>query len=123
MVRRNGIIRCRIHSCERMENMGLQHKQKTKKKRGRWFVHLVVFVMVQVIFYLRDTFGWKIFNLNNVGLWFEETVRPITWLQLYDLQILNYITLVWGVLLLLDGILSFYNYWGERRKKTSTYPS
>ncbi|WP_010094293.1 hypothetical protein [Ornithinibacillus scapharcae] len=90
--------------------MGHQEKQETKKKRASWFVHLIVFVLVQIGFMMRETFDWEIFNLNNVGLWFEETVGPITWLQLYDLQILNYVTLIWGALLLIDGMLSLRKY-------------
>lgn len=103
--------------------MSNKEQQVTRKKRGSWFVHLIVFVVVQIGFFLRENLEWTIFDLNNVGLWFEETMPPIKWMQLYDLKILNYVTLIWGILLLLDGLLTIRKNVNSRREKVSTSSS
>lgn len=81
-------------------------KQKTYKFRFTWLLHLLLFVIVQIIFSLTDGAKiWIIFNLNDLG---EKFVATFDWLfnsfQLYDSKQLNYVTVVWIGALLLHGV-------------------
>lgn len=81
-------------------------EQKSSKYRFAWLIHLLVFVMAQVIFTFFDGAKvWMIFNLNDMG---KKGVAYFDWLfgsfQVYDSEQLNFVTVVWIIALVLHGI-------------------
>ena len=80
-------------------------EQKSSKYRFAWLIHLLVFVMAQVIFTLFDGAKiWMIFNLNDVG---KKALEYVDWLfgffQVYESEQLNFVTVVWLGALILHG--------------------
>ncbi|WP_051359382.1 YfzA family protein [Paucisalibacillus globulus] len=83
-------------------------RTQTALKSYGWYIHLLTFVIVQVLFFVfDDVTGWKnIFNLNDVGEWAISKLSPIwEWFHVYNKPQFNLITVIWGLILIIDGFL------------------
>ncbi|KKB41390.1 hypothetical protein ACFSCZ_17475 [Siminovitchia sediminis] len=82
-----------------------------KEEREGWYIHLVIFVIAQIVFWNIDNFtGWQDFNLNQIGEFF----------QIYEDPKINQVNAVWGVILFIDFIWSFsYTIWPKKEKSSS----
>ncbi|WP_106498542.1 hypothetical protein [Lentibacillus sp. Marseille-P4043] len=82
-----------------------------RKIRYCWWIHLLIFVSAQLAFFIVDNYShWVIFNLNPLGEWVEANLSYLwDWIQLYEYQLFNLVTVVWGIALIIDGIISFFN--------------
>lgn len=83
-----------------------------KVKKFGWFIHLLIFASVQFYFFMFDGYsGWHIFNLNPMGEWAVDNLSPLVeWFQLYENDHFNLVTLGWGVILIIDGLVSISVY-------------
>ncbi|KYC89918.1 hypothetical protein B4102_3925 [Heyndrickxia sporothermodurans] len=82
-----------------------------REERKGWYIHLLIFVIAQLIFLNTSSFaGWQGINLNHIGNWF----------QIYEDQSINQANGVWGVILVIDFIWSFsYTIWPKKEKSKS----
>ncbi|WP_404452218.1 hypothetical protein LG329_17960 [Virgibacillus necropolis] len=93
-----------------------------RKKRRGWYIHLLIFVIVQLVFSTFDGFSdWPIFNLNPYGEWFVYDLNPLgEWFQIYKSQEINLLNFIWVITLIIHGLGSLsYTIW-PRKDKTST---
>lgn len=93
-----------------------------KKKRRNWFIHLIIFMMGQFAFFILDDYAhWTIFNLNPLGEWIEANLSHLwSWIQLYEFHLFNLVTMIWGLLVIIDGImLLFYASFQRKRNHLS----
>ncbi|MDY0409664.1 hypothetical protein ACFFIS_05580 [Virgibacillus soli] len=92
-----------------------------RKSRMIWYVHLVVFVIFQIGFFISQDFVvWKVFNLNQFGEWFVSKLTFLEWIQIHDLKQFNDVTGVWGITLIIHGLCSFiYSFWPRKEKPTT----
>lgn len=93
-----------------------------RKKRRVWYIHLLIFVIVQLVFSTFDgSSDWLIFNLNSSGQWLVNDLDPLgDWFQFYDSPKINLLNFVWGIALIMHGLSSlFYTIW-PKKEKTST---
>ena len=98
-------------------------RTKARKSRFIWYIHILIFTIVQLVFFILDgDIGrdWDINGLNSMGNWvvFNNPLRE--WVQIHNSQPLNGITATWGILLLLHGVLVICNtIWSEKEKLTT----
>ncbi|MEI3607692.1 hypothetical protein SPD48_18570 [Pseudogracilibacillus sp. SE30717A] len=80
------------------------------KKYGRWYFFLFIFVLLQIAFFFLDGYeGWHLFQLNPFGEWTMNYVSPLVdWLPLYTNSYFNLVTIVWGIVLTIEGIIFLY---------------
>lgn len=78
-----------------------------KEEREGWYIHLLIFIIAQIIFINISSFAnWQAFSLNQVGNWF----------QIYKDQKINQVNSVWGIILIIDFFWSFsYTFWPKKR--------
>ena len=76
-----------------------------KMFRG-WPTHLIIFVAFQIMFILFDGSPiWGIFNMNNLGMRLVEVLQPFfDHFRPYTSEQLNYVTAVWGIVVVGHGI-------------------
>jgi len=75
---------------------------------GKWLLHLTVFSIFQMIFMLTDGSPfWTFLNPNNVGEMLKDIFKPIfDHFQIYSSTHLNYVTVVWGTVVVVHGVIS-----------------
>lgn len=83
-----------------------------KRKKFGWLIHLVIFLIIQFVFFRLDGYsGWHIFRLNPQGEWAVDKLSPLVeWFQLYEYEYFNLVTVGWGVVLIIDILASLYSY-------------
>lgn len=76
-------------------------------KYGRWYFFLFIFVLLQITFFFLDGYKeWHLFQLNPFGEWTMNYVSPfVDWLPLYTNSYFNLVTIVWGIVLTVEGII------------------
>ncbi|SET47798.1 hypothetical protein SAMN05216389_11256 [Oceanobacillus limi] len=81
-----------------------------EKKRRNWYIHLLIFAILQLVFFIFDNrFSWSIFGLNDIGEWFVSDFTSLKeGVQIYDSQPLNSLLVIWGIVLLIDTIITLY---------------
>ncbi|MTW88203.1 hypothetical protein F3157_21660 [Virgibacillus dakarensis] len=96
-----------------------------QKKLCSWYIHLLIFVSAQVAFFIFDHYpDWHLFNLNPLGEWVKGNFLNHLggWVQIYKIEQFNWITVFWGIgiVLIIDGLISFsYTIW-QSKKSSST---
>ncbi|AVD57090.1 MULTISPECIES: YfzA family protein [Heyndrickxia] len=83
------------------------HANAAKKRYG-WYIHLLIFVLAQLVFFIFDNVSASknIFNLNDYGKWSVSAISPIyDWLQIYKSPQFNLIFVIWGAILIIDGLI------------------
>lgn len=103
-----------------MLKKGNQNHTQTKIRQYGWYIHLLIFVMVQLIFFaFDDVTGWKnIFNLNAGGEWVVSKLSPIwEWFHLYNKPQFNLITVVWGSILIIGGLIRIFGVFRHNEEK------
>ncbi|AEP00038.1 MULTISPECIES: YfzA family protein [Heyndrickxia] len=86
------------------------HVKATKKRHG-WYIHLLIFVIAQFVFFIFDNVsGWKnIFNLNDYGKWAVSALSPIyDWIPIYKSPQFNLIFVIWGAILIIDCLIRMF---------------
>ncbi|SET47095.1 YfzA-like protein [Oceanobacillus limi] len=91
-----------------------------RKKRRTWYIHLFIFAIVQILLLIFEgASDWLIFNLNPVGEWVLATIPIAEWVPLHNNESINFLTAVWGIVVILHGIVSFsYMIWPRESKST-----
>ncbi|GEN83801.1 hypothetical protein SLU01_21130 [Sporosarcina luteola] len=76
---------------------------------AKWLLHLTAFVVFQILFLLTDgSRFWNILNLNKAGEKVVAFLHPFfNQFLIYSSEHLNYVTAVWGVVVVVDGIFKF----------------
>lgn len=92
-------------------------RPSTRSKIGGWPLNLTLFVAFQILFILfDDTSIWDILNLNKLG---EEVIvflQPFfDWFQPYESAELNYVTAIWGLVVVVHGIVWLVGLLRKRR--------
>ncbi|MCG7345999.1 YfzA family protein [Sporosarcina sp. ACRSL] len=90
-------------------------KQEDNRSNARrnifrgWPIHLLLFVAFQIMFILFDGSSiWRIFNPNNLGMKLIDSLHPFfERFQPYTSEQLNYVTAVWGFVVVGHGIAWF----------------
>lgn len=79
-----------------------------RSNSGKWLFHFVLFAAFQVLFLLTDGARvWDIFGLSKFGEKLVAFLHPFfDQFQIYSSERLNYVTAVWGVVILVHGIAS-----------------
>ena len=85
-----------------------QHLTDGRKARKRWYNHLLLFVVVLLLFWIFDGSTWTIFNLNPVGEWALANIPLGQLIPIYESEHFNWLTAVWGIILITHGIVSFF---------------
>jgi len=84
--------------------MGVENRPKTV--RG-WLIHLLIFILVQGFFMLTDSWKmWAFIYFNDGGK--SVVLIMNTYLGnilLYTTDLFNLITIVWGIILIVSGVL------------------
>ena len=94
------------------------NRVSARKKRVKWYLHVLIFAVIQFVFYTLDGYnGWHIFNLNPLGEKAVQFLSPfIDWFQIYEYPYFKLVTVIWGVILIIDGVHSFfYPVWSKRK--------
>ncbi|MFD1435547.1 YfzA family protein [Kroppenstedtia eburnea] len=99
---------------------GLRKKQARQTARSiipRWLLHLSIFAIFQLLFILFDgSRMWIIFNLNDNGEKMVSLLRPLfDGIQFYASEQLNYVTVVWGIVVVVHGVVSLVE-WMQNKK-------
>lgn len=90
----------------------------SSKKRYEWFVHILVFTVVQGIFLIFDGYeGWHIFYLNDMGKRVVHRLTPLTEnFRIYESTALNTVTVIWGIWLVLHGVVCMIKNFRDKRE-------
>src|SRR5699024_372212 len=94
------------------------NRVSARKKRVKWYLHVLIFAVMQFVFYTLDGYnGWHIFNLNSLGEKAVQFLSPLVeWFAVYENPHFNLVTVVWGIILIINGLLSlFYPAWSKRK--------
>ncbi|SDC64965.1 YfzA family protein [Shouchella lonarensis] len=85
--------------------------QKVDHDDGRlsWFIWLGLFVLVQFIFAIIEHFSWPLLGANRFGDQLAHFIQLEEWFTLHQSTGANLVTLIWGALLLLNGISRIVN--------------
>lgn len=88
-----------------------------RSNSGKWLLHLTAFVVFQILFLLTDgSRFWNILNLNKVGEKVVAFLHPFfNQFLIYSSEHLNYVTAVWGVVVVVDGIFKFVLWLNSQR--------
>ena len=91
-----------------------------KIKRRRFYIHLIIFAIAQITFFIMDGYShWTIFNLNPIGEWVEVNLSHLwKWVQIYDYEMFNLLTVTWVIVLLIGGLVSFFHNFLSKRGKS-----
>ncbi|QKI80926.1 hypothetical protein [Kroppenstedtia eburnea] len=99
---------------EEKKNYGRLH---ARGQRRGWYLHLLLFLIAHFVFaYL---FGWK--PASGVGGWVETWIDSWNTPELFPFrkEEVNQISRIWTLILLIDGINSFYyTIFPKKKKKT-----
>lgn len=104
------------------KNIKQHGRALARKKRRVWYIHLLIFAIVQLVFSIFDgSSDWLIFNLNSSGEWLVYDLNPLgDWFQFYDSQKINLLNFIWVIALIIHGLGSLsYTIW-PKKEKTST---
>lgn len=86
-----------------------------RKKRVMWYIHLLIFIIIQFVFHTLDGYnGWHIFQLNPLGEKAVQFLSPfVGWFPVYENPHFNLVTIIWGIILIISGLLSFFTLFGQ----------
>lgn len=105
-----------------MNTNEINGRQPTVKRRKfGWIIHLMIFMGFQFIFFMLDgSSGWHIFRLNPHGAWAVDKLSPLVeWFQIYDYEYFNIVTLAWGIILMVDVVVSIISNRTEKKGKSA----
>ena len=84
-------------------------------KMSGWPIHLMIFVAFQILFMMFDGSSiWHMLNINKLGMRLVVFLQPFfDQFQPYTSEQLNYVTAIWGMVVVGHGIVWLI----ERRRK------
>lgn len=91
-----------------------------RRQRRSWYLHLILFLSAHLLFAF--IFGWK---SENVAGWVETWVNTWNTPEQFPFQKeeVNQISRLWVIILLIDGVNSFYYTLFPKRQKGTDIPS
>lgn len=89
------------------------------KRRNHWYIHILLFIVGQIIFLIIDNFiDFTIFKPNQLGQYVQAKFLILfeNHLRIYKTKELNWITLYWAMILIIDSFITIYIIRQAKRK-------